>query len=106
MIPSWLPWALLGAALVALLLRARRDATVYALEARGGRVVSTRGRAPAELVRELRDVLERGRATGSVALCLDRGRIAAVTRGLEPDVAQRVRNVVGRFPAHRIKTGR
>lgn len=83
-----------------------RATIVFEVHAQAGRVVRARGRMPGELYREIADVLSRSQATGRVRGRLDGGNVAVqVTDAIGDDVAQRLRNVVGRFPAARIKTG-
>jgi hypothetical protein len=99
-------YLLLGAVVAAIAYVAWRATIVFELHADAGRVARARGRMPAELFRELSDVLGRAKATGRV-----RGRLASgevrleVAGAIGPDVEQRLRNVTGRFPAARIKTG-
>lgn len=97
--------ALFAAALLALAWAVRRALRLLVVELRAGRVVSARGRASAELMREIGDVAERGGATGRVELRLEGGRVAVRTTGLDEATTQRLRNVVGRFPTARLKTG-
>lgn len=92
-------------ALVVLAWATRRALRVLVVELRAGRVVSARGRASAELMREIGDVAERSGATGRVELRLEGGRVAVRTVGLDEATTQRLRNVVGRFPTARLKTG-
>lgn len=99
-------FVLLGAVVAFVAYAAWRATIVFEVRADAGRVVRARGRMPAELLRELSDVLGRANATGRV-----RGRLASgevrieVSGGIGPDLEQRIRNVTGRFPAARIKTG-
>ncbi len=96
----------LSAAVVLIAFAIWRATIVFEVHATAGRVFRARGRMPAELYREIIDVLERGRVTGRVRGRLDGGAVAVqVSETIGADVAQRLRNVVGRFPAARIKTG-
>lgn len=102
--PAWVAFLFAAALLVALLLAAQRAATVLSLRVEAGRVVGLSGRAPGELLRDLEDVFARSGATGTLALRLDGGGVAATTRGFDAATEQQIRNVVGRFPAARLKT--
>ncbi len=104
--PDWAPFVGLGIGALILLWRLREAIVVFEVRAEKGRVTRARGRIPPELLRELEDVLGRARATGRVEARLDAGRVAAVTRGLDDGTAQRVRNVLGRFPAARVKSAK
>lgn len=102
--PSWLGLLFAAALLLALVVAARRATTMLVLRVEAGRVIELRGRAPGELLRDLEDVFERSRATGRLELRLDDGRVAAHTRDFDAPTRQQIRNVVGRFPAARLKT--
>lgn len=102
--PVWMG-VLFAALLLALLaIAARRATTVLVIEVSGGRVVRAAGRASGEMLRDLGDALAMGRATGRVELHLASGGVDIRIVGLDAGASQRVRNVVGRFPAARLKT--
>ncbi len=103
-VPAWLPFVIAGALLLGLVLAARRATTVLFVRAVAGEVVELRGRAPGELLRDLGDVFARNEATGSLTLRLDSGEVAAETADFDAATAQQIRNVLGRFPAARLKT--
>jgi hypothetical protein len=94
---------LLAAVAIAIGAAIDRALTVLELRAKGGTIHHARGRASGELLRELEDVLARTRATGRVRLRIERGQVAVRTEGLDEGTTQRLRNVVGRFPAARLK---
>ncbi len=102
--PAWVAIVLVLAAFAAILYAARRAIVVFEVHAERGRVVKAKGRMPPELLRDVGDVLERAKATGSLSGKLDGGRIAVQASGLDEPTVQRIRNVVGRFPTARIKT--
>ena len=102
--PVWLALLFAAALLLALMALARRATTVLSLRARDGRVIALRGRAPGELLRDLQDIFERSRATGQLELRLDSGGVAVTMRDFDAATQQQIRNVVGRFPAARLKT--
>lgn len=91
-------------ALGALAWASRRALEVLVLEVREGDIVRRRGRASAELLREIGDVVERSRPTGRIVLRLEGGRVMVRTTGIDETTTQRLRNVVGRFPTARLKT--
>jgi hypothetical protein len=66
--------------------------------------VERRGRAPGELLRDLDDIFARADATGHLTLRLEGGGVVVHTDDLDATVQQQIRNVVGRFPAARLKT--
>jgi hypothetical protein len=102
-VSPWLALLFAAALLLALVVAARRAATVLVLRVEAGRVIELRGRAPGELLRDLEDVFEQSGATGRLELRLDEGGVAVHSRDLDAATQQRVRNVVGRFPAARLK---
>ncbi|MEZ4294884.1 MAG: DUF3634 family protein [Polyangiaceae bacterium] len=89
--------------LVLLYVAARRATTILVLVAENGRVVKQRGRAPGEMLRDLSDVLSRARASGTMRLRLEGGEVAVDCAEMPEGVRQQIRNVVGRFPAARLK---
>ncbi len=105
-----MPWlAALGLVLFVLvvIVSVERTRRLFVVEARGGRIVRLSGRAPAELSSDIEDVLSRARATGTVVLRLEGGRVVVrAERGIDETTAQRLRNVVGRFPVARLRTAR
>jgi hypothetical protein len=103
-VSSWVGLVVAAALLLALVIAARRAATVLALRVEDGRVIERRGRAPGEMLRDLEDVFERSKATGTIELRLDDGGVAVHARDLDAGTEQQVRNVVGRFPAARLKS--
>ena len=93
--------ALVALALV-LVVAVRRALEVLVVDVRDGRIVHKRGRATAELLREIGDVAERSGETGRLVLRLEGGQVAVRSRGLSEGTEQRMRNVVGRFPKARL----
>ncbi|MFO0591977.1 MAG: DUF3634 family protein [Polyangiaceae bacterium] len=92
------------ALLVALAIAARLAATVLHVRAEDGAIVAQRGRAHGEMLRDLADIFRRNRATGTLELRLDSGSVTPAMSGFDEATAQQIRNVVGRFPAARMKT--
>lgn len=102
--PAWVPFVIAVVLLGALVIAARRATTLLEVSAEDGRVVSARGRASGELLREISDVLERAHATGRVRLRLEDREVVVDSPDLSAAATQQIRNVVGRFPAARLKT--
>ncbi|MBK6514145.1 MAG: DUF3634 family protein [Polyangiaceae bacterium] len=72
-----------------------------------GSVVRAAGKVPSDFYAEVVDVLERAKASGRADFKMSQGKPVLVTSGdLGADVAQRLRNVVGRFPVAKLKAGR
>lgn len=103
-VPAWFPFVVAIALLVALAVAARRATTVLFVRVEAGRIVEQRGRAPGELLRDLADIVGRNRSTGALALRLDSGEVAPELTGFDAAAAQQIRNLLGRFPAARLKT--
>ena len=102
-VSSWLGVLFAVLLLLAVAVAARRAATVLVVGVAQGRITRARGRAPGEMLRDLGDAV-RGAGDGRVELHLSEGGVEVRIQGLTPEAAQRVRNVVGRFPAPRLKT--
>lgn len=100
----WIGIVFAVALLAGLALFARRAISVLVVEIVQGRIVRANGRAPGELMRDLGDAVGGARDDGRIALVLEDGGVAVRVTGLGPNAEQRVRNVVGRFPAVRLKT--
>lgn len=101
---GWIAFLFAALLLGALVIAARRATSVLVVHAEEGRVVGLRGRAPGELLHDLQDVLARSRATGRVELRIEDRGVTVYTRSLDAATEQQIRNVVGRFPAARLKT--
>ena len=99
---SALPLVLVFVAFGWLLWRMRRELEVFALRVSEGRVTVLRGRPPAALMEDFRDVL-RGAPDAEVRVVIVGGAPSLVVRGpLSTDTTQRLRNVLGRFPKSRL----
>jgi len=106
---AWLVALGVAAFVVFVLVSAEASRRILHVEVEAGRIVSLSGKAPADLVADVEDVLARRKASGRVLLRLEGGRVAVLGQGrLSQDEAtmQRLRNVVGRFPVARLKTAR
>ena len=79
-----------------------RALEVLVVDLEAGKIVRKRGRATAELLREIDDVASRAGATGRLVLRLEGGQVAVRTTGLTDATTQRLRNFVGRFPKARL----
>lgn len=83
--------------------RALASRVLFVVRAANGKVARATGRAPGVLLHDLADVFRRAKATGRVTVRVRGGRAEVVTSGLDANVAQQVRNVVGRFPLARLR---
>lgn len=99
-----LPYLFVVGALLAVLFAARRARRLLFIRAAQGRIVRAVGRAPPELLREVGDVLARAKSTGHVVIAIEGGIAVLRTSGIDPNVEQRLRNVLGRFPLARLRT--
>jgi hypothetical protein len=86
----------------------RRSTELFVVAVVGGQVRHLRGRVPAALWRDMCDVLQDPSIErGTVKAVLDGGRPRIVVNGSISEVhAQQLRNVVGRFTAQQIRSGR
>jgi hypothetical protein len=72
-----------------------------------GQLVRASGKVPADFYREIVDVLERAKASGKVVVRLEKKTpVVVASSGIDANVAQRLRNVVGRFPVAKLRAGR
>lgn len=84
---------LLAAFVVGITLAARRAREVFRIDVRAGKVDRVRGTVRQPTVQELTDVLSLARVDEAVIRGVrDRGRTRLEVRGVEPPVAQRLRN--------------
>lgn len=98
MIALWIVLALLGA------FASRR---LLVVDVERGKIVRAGGKVPSDFYAEVVDVLERTSATGRCEVRIEKGKaIVLGSRGLSDAAAQRIRNVVGRFPLARLRAGR
>ncbi len=86
----------------------RRAATLFVVQVRGGEAYLRRGKIPPLLLNDIDDIVQRARTTRAEIRCEVIGGAPAVTfRGdVTGDVAQQVRNVVGRFTVAALRRGR
>lgn len=104
---AWLGALGLVVFVVVVFVSVERTRRLLVVEAEGGRVARLSGRAPAELAADIEDVISRARATGTIVLRLEGGRVVVrAEKGIDETTAQRLRNVVGRFPVARLRTAR
>jgi hypothetical protein len=84
----------------------RRATTLFLLEVKDGKARFVRGRMPPGLLAELRDVLAGTRVQGVVSAVLDDREARVVVRGaFDAGTVQQLRNVVGRYPLAKIRSG-
>ncbi len=85
---------------------ARASRRLLVVDLRDGAVVRARGRAPPGVVGEIEDIARRAQANGRFVVIIE-GDSAALRA--DPSIgeatAQRLRNVVGRFPLARWRNG-
>lgn len=81
---------------------------VFVLRVRDGAVLRARGAISETLLQDVRDVLARSGASGTVrAMDVGRATAAIELRGrFSPEVSQRLRNVLGNVPIARLRAGR
>jgi hypothetical protein len=101
-VPAWLFLLLVAVAVAALVLSARRATTLLVVRFERGVIVRASGRAPGELLADLGDAARFERASGTLRLRLEGGRVELET-DVPASTAQRVRNVVGRFSSARLR---
>lgn len=103
----WIFWGMLALAAVPLWVAIQRGTELFVVQITGGRCHLLRGRLPPALWSELVDVIERGKVSqGKVVCFLSGGSPAVRYQGRNAEVVtQQLRNVVGRFPLIRIRTG-
>ena len=97
-----------AAVFAAVLLHRKVTRGVFVLRVREGRVTRAGGTIPEGVLNDVRDVLARTGSSGTVR-AMDVGRPTAVieVRGrFSPEVAQRLRNVLGNVPITRLRAGR
>ncbi len=78
---------------------------LFRVRAENGKLARAKGRAPGTLLHDLEDVFRRAKASGNVTVRIRAGRAEVVMSGLNANVEQQVRNVVGRFPLARLRAG-
>lgn len=92
--------------LLALWLAARRHQRLFVLRAERGRLKLVAGRMPPLLFDEFEDIVRRARLDGvTVRVLVEDGEPRLYVDGPGQGVEQSLRNVLGRFPLTRIRTG-
>lgn len=84
----------------------RRSNELFVARVRKGELEVVRGRLPQGLFDDLEDVFARTQADASLRVVVENRRPRAEIRGVDEGTAQRVRNVIGRFPLAEIRAGR
>jgi hypothetical protein len=98
--------ALLVVVALPLVYAIRRSTELFVLRVRRGRVEFVRGRVPGALFADVEDIFAGTKANAEIRVVAEGGRARALVRGIEGSLAQRVRNVVGRFHIAEIRAGR
>lgn len=95
-LPAIVVLLILFALAVPTLLRANE---VCAISVRDGRLLVLRGRAPVQLLADIREVVERAAvAWASIRIVKEGGAARLVAVGVDEPTAQRLRNVLGAYP--------
>lgn len=100
---AWLTLVLLVLALPFAVAVSRAN-ELFFVSVRDGRVLPIRGRISAALLREFEDVTERAAVSrASLRAVFSQGRVRLLVSGVDDTVAQRLRNVIGTVPEHRLR---
>lgn len=104
-------WLIVGLGLLALFglplwVAIRRSTELFKLKIHEGKVELIRGRIPHALFDDLEDVFKTTTLNGELVVEAEGGRPRVRCKGFGGAVAQRSRNVVGRFQAAEIRAGR
>ena len=98
---TWFLIAVVFGLCVPFLMRANE---VFVLSVRDGRSLLMRGRIPITLRQEIDDVLARARVTSATLRVVRSGGVARmIAHGVDADVAQRLRNVLGIVSDHKLR---
>jgi len=77
---------------------------MFVISVRNGRTLVMRGRIPSSLREEIDDVVARARVSrASLRVVRSGGTARMIATGVEPAVAQRLRNVLGLYPDHKLR---
>jgi len=90
--------------LIAFFAALMRANEMFVIAVRDGRILVMRGRIPASLREDIRDVIARanvGRAT--LRVVRSGGAARMLTEGVDANVAQRLRNVLSLYPDHKLR---
>lgn len=102
----WLTLVLLSLC-VPLALAISRANELFLVSVRDGRVLYIRGRITGALLSEFRDVVERAAVErASLRAVFSQGSVRLLVSGVDDKVAQRLRNVVGIVPEHKLRAAR
>lgn len=83
-----------------------RGVELFVVKVDAGRVRFVRGKSPPALFAEIKDVLRRSDASGTLRVVSAEGQASLRFRGqFSAATRQQLRNVVGTFPLARIKNG-
>ena len=83
-----------------------RSNELFVVRVQLGKVELVRGRVPPALLQDLEDIFQPTSASARIRVVAERARARVIVSQLEEGLAQRVRNVVGRFPIAQIRAGR
>lgn len=87
------------------LLWASRGSEIFSISVKGGRLLVVRGRVPAALVAQMREVVARPpvRSATIRAVRAENGARLVVSGDIDEGRAQRLRNLFGLYPAAKLK---
>ena len=94
----------IAAVLVAFFLVLMRAHERFVIAVRNGRTLVMRGRIPLSLRNEIADVVARARvASATLRVVRSGGAARMIAVGVDATVAQRLRNVLGLYPDHKLR---
>lgn len=97
--------ALLAVFAIPLAVAIYRSNELFRFRVRAGKIHDLRGRLPQALLSDLEDVFAHTSKEARVRVVSEQRRPRVILHGVDGDVAQRVRNVVGRFRVPEIRSG-
>jgi hypothetical protein len=98
--------ALLLVAALPLIIAIRRSNELFRLRVRNGAVRLQRGRLPGALFDDIEDIFSKTKVNADIRVVSENLRPRVILSGIDDSLAQRVRNVVGRFALAEIRAGR
>jgi len=99
-------YLILGCVIIACLRVLMRANEMFVMSVRDGRTLVMRGGLPLSLRHEIDDVVARARVPRATLRVVRSGGAARlIADGVDPNVAQRLRNVLGTIPDHKLRAG-
>ena len=104
-VPFWIAVGALALFVFGFFAAARSHQRLLVVEVSRGRITGAKGRALPAVMSDFEDVLKKTSTSAVIILVVRGGQVAVETSGhVDENIAQRLRNVVGRFPAARLRT--